>query len=99
MFIMLRLAFVFLLTSSAFAADLVLKPGNLTALLEQARKAAKPVRIIVEEGVHPIKETITLGKDDSQVTWSGKNAVFMAGRPITGWQQVKERDLPSPFNL
>jgi hypothetical protein len=54
-------------------------------VLEQARKAPKPVRIVVEDGVHPITETITLGKDDSQVTWSGKNAVFMAGKPITGW--------------
>ncbi|MDZ4404283.1 right-handed parallel beta-helix repeat-containing protein [Prosthecobacter sp.] len=73
---------------AASATDLTLKPGNLAAVLEQARKAPKPVRIIVEDGVHPITETITLGKDDSQVTWSGKNAIFMAGKPITGW--VKE---------
>jgi hypothetical protein len=96
---MLRFALVFVLTSTIFAADIVLKPGNLPAVLEQARKAPKPVRIVVEDGVHPITETITLGKDDSQVTWSGKNAVFMAGKAITGWQQVKERDLPSPSNL
>jgi hypothetical protein len=49
------------------------------------------VRILVEDGVHPITETITLGKNDSQVTWSGKNAVFMAGKPITGW--VKEGEM------
>jgi hypothetical protein len=87
---MLRFAFVLFLSlaASTYAADLVLKPGNLPAVLEQARKAPKPVRIIVEDGVHPITETITLGKDDSQVTWSSKNAVFMAGKPITGW--VKE---------
>lgn len=88
---MLRLALIFIFTSSLFAADLVLKPGNLAAVLEQARKAPKPVRIVIEEGVHPITETITLGKDDSQVTWSGKNAVFMAGKPITGW--VKEGEM------
>jgi hypothetical protein len=82
---MLRFALVFVLTSTIFAADIVLKPGNLPAVLEQARKAPKPVRIVVEAGVHPITETIALGKDDSQVTWSGKNAVFTAGRPITGW--------------
>ncbi|MBE2284945.1 MAG: right-handed parallel beta-helix repeat-containing protein [Prosthecobacter sp.] len=85
---MIRLAIFFAFTSSLVAADLVLKPGNLAAVLEQARKAPKPVRIVVEDGIHPITETITLGKDDSQVTWSGKNAVFMAGKPITGW--VKE---------
>ncbi len=71
------------------AADLPLAPGNLAAVLEQARRAPKPVRIVVEDGVHPITETITLGPDDSQVTWSGKNAVFMAGRKITGWQKAE----------
>jgi hypothetical protein len=82
---MFRTVCFFFLVSSLSAADLTLKPGNLAAVLEQARKAPKPVRIVVEDGVHPIMETITLGKDDSQVTWSGKNAVFMAGKPITGW--------------
>jgi hypothetical protein len=96
---MQRIAFLLAFSLSLQAADITLKPGNLPAVLEQARKAPKPVRIVVEDGVHPISETITLGKDDSQVTWSGKNAVFMAGKPITGWQQVKERDLPSPSNL
>ena len=88
---MIRLAIFCALSSSLFAADLILKPGNLATVLEQARKAPKPVRIIVEDGIHPIAETITLGKDDSQVTWSGKNAVFMAGKPITGW--VKEGEM------
>ncbi len=77
------------LAASTQAADLVLKPGQLEAVLDQARKAPKPVRIIVEDGVHPLTETIALGKDDSQVTWSGKNAVFMAGKAITGWQQAE----------
>ena len=85
---MFRSVLFLVLSASSFAADLVLKPGNLPAVLEQARQAPKPVRILVEDGVHPITETITLGKDDSQVTWSGKNAIFMAGKPITGW--VKE---------
>jgi hypothetical protein len=57
----------------------------LAEALEEARKAPKPVRIVVEPGLHPIMEPIALGKDDSQVTWSGKNAVFMAGKPIIGW--------------
>lgn len=88
---MLRFAPFLFLAATTFAADLVLKPGNLAAVLEQARKAPKPVRIVVEDGVHPIMDTITLGKDDSQVTWSGKNAVFMAGKPVTGW--VKEGEM------
>ena len=88
---MLRLACFLFLVASLPAADLVLKPGDLAAVLEQARKAPKPVRILVEDGVHPITETITLGQDDSGVTWSGKNAVFMAGKPITGW--VKEGEM------
>jgi len=85
---MQRLVILFAFTSSLLAADIVLKPGNLAAVLEQARKAPKPVRIVVEDGIHPLTETITLGKDDSQVTWSGKKAVFMAGRVITGWQKT-----------
>ncbi|MDH4452816.1 MAG: right-handed parallel beta-helix repeat-containing protein [Verrucomicrobiota bacterium] len=88
---MLRLACFLFLVASLPAADLILKPGDLAAVLEQARKAPKPVRIVVEDGVHPITETITLGQNDSQVTWSGKNAVFMAGKPITGW--VKEGEM------
>ncbi len=86
---MLRPVLVLALTSASFAADIVLKPGNLPAVLAQARKAPKPVRIFVEDGVHPLTATITLGKDDSQVTWIGKNAVFMAGKAITGWQKAE----------
>ena len=89
---MTKIALLFIASASlTLASDITLAPGNLATVLDQARKAPKPVRIIVEEGVHPITETITLGKDDSQVTWSGKNAVFMAGKPITGW--VKEGEM------
>lgn len=96
---MLRTVCFFLLGSSISAADITLKPGDLDAVLERARLAPKPVRIVMEDGVHPLTETITLGKEDSQVTWSGKNAVFMAGKAITGWRRVKETDLPSPSRL
>jgi Right handed beta helix region len=71
------------------AAEIVLKPGNLAVVLEQARKAPKPVRIVVADGIHPITETINLGEVDSGVTWGGKNTVFMAGKPITGWQKAE----------
>jgi hypothetical protein len=81
------LCFALALFSSG--ADLLLEPGNLTAVLAQARKLEKPVRILVKDGVHTLTETITLGKDDSQVTWVGQNAVFRAGKVITGWQEVE----------
>jgi len=85
---MIRIACFLLLTSSLFATDLVLKPGNLPAVLEQARKGPKPVRIVVEDGAHPITEAITLGQDDSGVTWVGKKAVFSGGKAITGWTKA-----------
>lgn len=95
-----HLVFAACLASPAIAADIVLKPGNLDAVLEEARKAPKPVRIVVEDGVHPIEKTIQLGPADSQVTWSGRNAVFTAGRPIPGWRQVEgglwKAALPDP---
>ena len=48
---MLRTACFLLFVPYLNAADITLKPGNLAAVLEQARKAPKPVRIIVEDGV------------------------------------------------
>lgn len=88
-----------LTATSLNGADLLLKPGQLSSVLAEARKTVKPVRIVVEEGVHPLTETITLGPEDSQVTWSGKGAVFLAGRPITGWQQVQGTNFPNGTNL
>jgi hypothetical protein len=49
------------------------------------------VRIIVEDGVYPITEAITLGKDDSQVTWLAApkaKPIFTGGKAITGWQKA-----------
>ena len=86
---MIRLSFwLIAVVPLSGAADITLKPGNLAEVLEEARKAPKPVRIVVEPGLHPITEPIALGKDDSQVTWSGKGATFTGGKTITGW--VKE---------
>jgi len=87
---MIRYCCLFLvLVCTTAAADITLKPGSLAAVLDEARKAPKPVRIIVEDGVHPITEAITLGKDDSGVTWVGKKAVFSGGRAITGWTKAE----------
>ena len=57
------------------------------AARDAARAAPKPARISIAPGVYPVTETLTLGKDDSQVTWTGSNATFIAGKPITGWQK------------
>ncbi|MDB6005957.1 MAG: hypothetical protein JWR15_2944, partial [Prosthecobacter sp.] len=79
--------------SLSFAADIRLSPtGPISTPLaarDAARAAPKPVHIIVAPGVYPITATITLGKDDSQVTWTatGTNTPFTAGKPITGWQK------------
>ena len=78
--------------SLSFGADIQLSPSGRISTPQAARDAArlatKPVRIVVEDGVYPLTESIMLGKDDSQVTWTAKNAIFMAGKPITGWQKA-----------
>ena len=89
---MVRSLFTLLLPLAAVAADLHLTPGNLPAVLEQARRSPKSARIVVGDGVYPITEAITLGKDDSQVTWqaaAGARPVFDGGRAITGWTKVE----------
>jgi hypothetical protein len=78
--------------SLSAAADIHLSPtGPIStpqAARDAARTATKPARIIVAPGTYPLAETLTLGKDHSQVTWSGTNATFTAGKPITGWQKT-----------
>lgn len=76
-------------------ADIVLSPqgpiSSPQAALEAARKAPKPVKIQVEKGAYFLDATLRIGAEDSEVIWSGKGAVFMAGKPITGW--VKEGEM------
>ena len=78
--------------SLASAADIHLsRTGPIStpqAARDAARTAPKPVHIIVAPGVYPLTETLTLGKEDSQVTWTGTNATFTAGKPITGWKKT-----------
>lgn len=77
---------------SASGADLILSPEGpirtLEAARDAARVAAKPVTILVADGVYPLTEPLLLDSRDSQVTWKGKNATVMAGRKVEGW--VKE---------
>lgn len=78
----------------AFGGEIVLSPeGPIrtpTVARDAARLAPKPVRIVVAEGTYPLTETLALGPEDSQVTWSGKNAIFTAGKSIKGWTQVDD---------
>lgn len=86
-------AFVFAFAASfTSAADISLTPGNLGSVLELARKAPKPVHIVVAEGEYPLTETINLGKEDSQITWEaapGARPVFTGGKAISGWQKAE----------
>ena len=82
--------------SFSFAADIQLSPsGPIStpqAARDAARSATKPVRIIISDGVYPLTEKITLGAEDSQVTWeAAPNArpVFEAGKVIKGWQKAE----------
>lgn len=79
-----------------FAADLILSPGGPLATPQAARDAArqvaKPVRIVIEEGLYPVTEALALGPEDSGVTWEaapGATPVFSGGRVISGWQKAE----------
>ncbi len=78
--------------SLSTAADIHLSPSGPISTPQAARDAArtapKPARIVVAPGVYPITETLTLGKEDSQVTWTSTNATFTAGKPFTGWKKA-----------
>lgn len=87
------LALLLSAASLSLAADIQLSPtGPIStpqAARDAARAAPKPARIVVAPGSYPLTETLTLGAEDSQVTWSGKDATFTAGKPITGWQKTE----------
>ena len=93
---LLLCAYSFTLLLPAFGGEIFLSPaGPIRTVIEArdaARAAAKPVRIVIAEGTYQIPETLALGAEDSQVTWSGKNAIFTAGKLITGWTK-SERGL------
>ncbi len=80
---------------SAFGADIVLDPaGPISTPLaarDAARKADKPVRIVVGDGSYAIAEAIALTAEDSGTTWvaaEGAIPVFSGGRRISGWQKA-----------
>lgn len=78
-------------------AEIRLSPGGPIntpeAAREAARKTTKPVQIIVEDGIYPLTEPLTLGLEDSGVTWTaapGAKPVFSGGHPITDWQKLED---------
>ena len=95
---MLKVSFALLFAAvSATAADVVLSPAGPIktplAARDAARKEPKPVRIVINDGVYPMTEAISLSAEDSQTTWeAAPNAkpVFEAGRVIKGWTKVKD---------
>ncbi|MBL9154302.1 MAG: right-handed parallel beta-helix repeat-containing protein [Verrucomicrobiales bacterium] len=85
-------AFVALLSSNGWSADIVLSPdGPLStpqAAREAARGAPKPVRILVSDGTYRVTEALELEAADSGVTWEaapGAQPIFDGGRRVTGW--------------
>jgi hypothetical protein len=85
------------LASLAGAADIELSPsGPLKtpqAALEAARAAKKPVRVLVADGTYAMTGPLTLGPEDSGVTWEtapGAKPVFTGGRELTGWTEVEK---------
>jgi len=102
--------FLVLLLSCAsltFAAEIQLSPDGPVSTPQAARDAAramaKPVRIVVADGVYPLSEAVALGGEDSQVSWEatpGAKPVFSGGRKITGWTALQggvwKAKLPDP---
>lgn len=93
----LALLFAAASVSFAGAADIQLTPGGPVstpaAARDAARSVAKPVRIVVGSGEYALSEALTLGPEDSQVTWEaapGAQPVFTAGEKITGWKEVEK---------
>lgn len=85
---MLRASLVSIITILPVFAGTGIHFGGLPAseVLENARKAEKPVTIHVTAGSHFITEPIVLGPQDSGISWIGEDgAVISGGKKITGW--------------
>ncbi len=69
---------------------------SLAAARDAIRKAranpATPYTVLVRNGTWRLNETLTLGPEDSNVTWAaypGEHPVISGGTSITGWKKVK----------
>lgn len=93
-FVLIALGFL----SPNLRADIRLAPNSEISTPRLALEAARaveerPVRITVAEGVYPLEEALTLGPEDSQITWEADadvEVVFSGGRRITGWKRNDE---------
>ncbi|MEY4482850.1 MAG: hypothetical protein RL693_302 [Verrucomicrobiota bacterium] len=102
---MIRLLSCLLATVSvSLAADISLSPSGPLATPQAARDAArtapKPVRIVVGDGVYPLTEPLSLGAEDSQVSWEaapGAKPIFSGGRTITGWTKSEDGIWKAPL--
>jgi hypothetical protein len=91
------LLILFALLGLTSAADIELSPeGPIQTPLaarDAARKAPKPARIVVKDGVYEVTEPLQLGPEDSQVTWEaaeGARPVLSGGREIKGWTKTED---------
>lgn len=88
-----------LLASAGFipilsAAEIPASPGPpFSSVLETARKAGKPVTIVLGDGIYPLTEPVVLGPQDSGITFQGAtsaNPILSGGKKITGWQKLPD---------
>ena len=84
-------ALVWASAALAAAADIQVEPsGSLLEARDAARRAEKPVRIVLDDGVYRIDEPLALGPEDSGVSWEARHpgkATISGGRRVTGWRQ------------
>jgi hypothetical protein len=85
------------ITEQTQASDIVLAPGTAiatpVAARDAARKADKPVRIIVQDGEYNLTEPLLLDATDSQVTWEaapGATPVISGGKEIRSWTKTTD---------
>jgi len=80
----------------AHAAEIALSPdgpiATPAAARDAARRAAKPVRIVVADGTYRLTAPLALSAEDSDTEWvaaEGASPAISGGEPVTGW---RERD-------
>jgi len=85
-----------LVAGGVHSADIALSPDGEINTPEKARdaarKAEKPVTILVQQGTYAITTPLILSAEDSGVTWKaadGADPVISGGKKITGWKKVE----------
>lgn len=85
-----------LLAGTSFAGEIRLSPAGPISTpaqaLAEARKAGKPVTVVVEDGRYELAEALEFGKEDSQISWiaaDGASPFFTGGQKIGGWKKAE----------